>query len=98
MPRSLVDMRRRRLEANVLLIKALGRRVGRFEIASVLERVFQSKLLFRGTPMTNEQNFISAEPFDGNLYISSRTWEWVPKAFIVQADISERAEEYTREL
>ena len=48
--------------------------------------------------MTNEQSFISAEPFDSDLYTSSRTYERVPNAFIAQADICESVEEYPREL
>ena len=48
--------------------------------------------------MTNEQSFISGEPFDSNLYASSRTCECVPNTFIGQTDISESVEEYPREL
>jgi hypothetical protein len=39
--------------------------------------------------MTNEQCFISVEPFDGNLYTSSRIFECVQTTFTGQADISE---------
>ena len=44
--------------------------------------------------MNNKQNFVSAEPFDRNLYTSSRTLERTLNSAIVQAYISENFEAY----
>src|SRR6266851_6225115 len=55
---------------------------------------FRSRLLQRGTSMTKEQSFVSADHIDLDPFISSQTQERTLNAAIVQANISESFEEY----
>ena len=54
----------------------------------------RARLLHRGTSLTKEQNFVSADRIDPDPFISSQARERTLNAAIVQANINESFEEY----